>query len=137
MAYWLFKEEPSYYSFERLLKDGKTIWDGVENNLALKHLRKVRKGDKAFFYHTGGETAIVGIISVVSDPYPDPAKNNPKLVVVDIKPERKLPRPVALSEMKSNQKFARFDLVRLPRLSIMPVPDEIWNEILSLGNEAE
>lgn len=135
MAYWLFKEEPSHYSFEQLLKDGKTVWDGVENNLALKHLRKVRKGDRSLFYHTGGETAAVGIMRIISDPYPDPTKNNPKLVAVDVKPERKLPRSITLAEIKSNPKFSGFDLVRLPRLSVMPLSEEIWKEILALANQ--
>lgn len=133
MAYWLFKEEPSHYSFQQLIKDGRTVWDGVSNNLALKHLRNSKKGDRAFFYHTGNETAIVGITQIVSNPYPDPKLKNPKMVVVDIMPEKPLKRPVTLSELKADPSLASFDLLRLPRLSVMPVPEKIWDIIVRLS----
>ena len=132
---WLFKEEPDHYSFDNLLRDGKTVWDSVRNNLALKHLRTVKKGDLAFFYHTGNETAVVGIVKVISDPYPDPEEKDPKLVVVDVAPVEKLNRPVELAEIKSNSKFKNFELVRIPRLSVMPVPKALWNEIIKMSKK--
>jgi predicted RNA-binding protein with PUA-like domain len=129
-ARWLFKEEPSHYSFDQLLKDGKTIWDGVENNLALKNLRNVKKDDGIIFYHTGEERSAVGLMKAVSDAYHDPKSKEARLVVVDVKSIRKLKRPVSLTEMKSDPKFAGFDLLRLSRLSVVPVPEKFWSEIL-------
>lgn len=132
-SYWLFKEEPSHYSFDNLLKDGKTVWDGVENNLALKYLRSVKKDDEAFFYHTGNEKAIVGIMKVVSDPYPDPKKHDKKYVVVDVVPVRKLKRPVTLQHVKEDKFFSGFELIRLPRLSVLPVSEKFWKKILEIA----
>jgi predicted RNA-binding protein with PUA-like domain len=129
-ARWLFKEEPSHYSFDRLQKDGKTVWDGVENNLALKNLRNVKKDDEIIFYHTGEERSAVGLMKAASDAYHDPKSKEARLVVVDVKPIRKLKRPVSLTEMKSDPKFAGFDLLRLSRLSVVPVPEKFWSEIL-------
>jgi predicted RNA-binding protein with PUA-like domain len=126
---WLFKTEPSVYSYQQLEKDKKTIWDGVKNNLALKHLKDIKKGDSILIYHTGDEKAAVGIARALSGAYPDPSKKDPKLLVVDIEAVKPLPRQVALSEVKTNAKLANFDLVRLSRLSIMKVTDEQW-EIL-------
>ena len=126
---WLFKTEPSVYSYQQLEKDKKTIWDGVKNNLALKHLKDIKKGDSILIYHTGDEKAAVGIARALSGAYPDPSRKDPKLLVVDIEAVKPLPRPVALSEVKTNAKLANFDLVRLSRLSIMKVTDEQW-EIL-------
>jgi predicted RNA-binding protein with PUA-like domain len=126
---WLFKTEPSVYSYQQLEKDKKTIWDGVKNNLALKHLKDIKKGDSILIYHTGDEKAAVGTARALSGAYPDPSKKDPKLLVVDIEAVKPLPRPVALSEVKTNAKLANFDLVRLSRLSIMKVTDEQW-EIL-------
>jgi predicted RNA-binding protein with PUA-like domain len=127
---WLFKEEPTHYSFDQLVKDGKTRWEGVHNNAALKNLRSVKKGDEILFYHTGDEKAAVGLMTAVSDAYPDPKGGEEKLTVVDVKAVRKLKRPVSLSEMKASAKFAGFDLLRLPRLSVLPVPEKFWIEIL-------
>jgi predicted RNA-binding protein with PUA-like domain len=132
--FWLFKEEPDHYSYDRLVEDGETVWDGVTNNLALKHLRSVKKGDLALFYHTGKEKRVVGVMRIKSDPYPNPKLRDPKLVVVDVEPVQHLPRPVGLSEIKSDAKLKGFELVRLPRLSIMPVPKEIWDKILRMAN---
>jgi predicted RNA-binding protein with PUA-like domain len=126
---WLFKTEPSVYSYQQLEKDKKTIWDGVKNNLALKHLKDIKKGDSILIYHTGDEKAAVGIARALSGAYPDPSRKDPKLLVVDIEAVKPLPRPVALSAVKTNAKLANFDLVRLSRLSIMKVTDEQW-EIL-------
>ena len=127
---WLFKEEPTHYSFDRLVKDGSARWDGVENNAALKNLRGVKKGDEIFYYHTGDEKQVVGLMKASSDAYPDPDDKEGRLTVVDVKPVRKLGRPVTLAQMKSSPRFAGFDLLRLPRLSVMPVPEKFWSEIL-------
>ena len=126
---WLFKTEPSAYSFPQLQKDKKAVWDGVKNNLALKHLSGIRKGDWILIYHTGDEKAAVGIARATSGAYPDPSKKDPKLLVVEIEPDRTLPRPVTLAEMKASAKLKGFDLVRLPRLSVMPVSEEQWKII--------
>jgi predicted RNA-binding protein with PUA-like domain len=130
---WLFKEEPSSYSFEQFTKDGGTMWAGVRNPLAQKHLRSVTKGERVFYYHTGAEKAIVGIARATSNAYPDPKDATGKLVVVDIAPVRALKRPVTLSEIKASKAFATFPLTRLPRLSVMPVTDAEWKEIERLS----
>src|SRR5918996_6155904 len=114
---WLFKTEPSVYSYQQLEKDKKTIWDGVANNLALKNLKDIQKGDSILIYHTGDEKAVVGIARAVSGAYADPSKKDRKLLVVDIEAVKSLPRAVTLSEVKANAKLATFDLVRLSRLS--------------------
>ena len=121
---WLLKTEPSAYSYETLVRDGRTTWDGVKNPLALKHLASVRRGDSVFIYHTGGEKAVVGIARATSDAYPDPKKKDPKLLVVDLEPQSSLAKPVTLASIKADRRFAGFDLVRLPRLSVMPVSAE-------------
>ena len=126
---WLFKTELSAYSFQQLQKDKRTVWDGVKNNLALKHLSGVRKGDSILIYHTGDEKVAVGIARALSGAYSDPKKKDPKLLVVDIEPVKALPRSVPLAEMRSQAKLAKFDLVRLPRLSVMPVSNEQWKII--------
>ena len=133
--HWLLKTEPDSYSYANLEKDGKAVWDGVSNNLALKHLRGMAKGDEVFIYHTGDEKQIVGVAQVTSGPYPDPKHADPKLVVVDLKPKRKLPRPVTLAEVKAESKFADFALARAPRLSVMPVTDEQWKMLLEMAGD--
>jgi predicted RNA-binding protein with PUA-like domain len=132
---WLFKEEPSHYSFEQLQQDGKTAWSGVRNALAQKHLRSVRKGDRIFYYHTGDEKAVIGIAEAASDPYPDP--DNDPLVVVDVKPIKALPHPVSLAAIKASGRFASFPLVRIPRLSVMPVSDAEWKAIEAMARRAQ
>jgi predicted RNA-binding protein with PUA-like domain len=156
-AYWLFKQEPSTYNYTQLEKDGWTRWDGVANNLALKHLRNVRKGDKAIFYHTGDERQAVGIMEIVSDPYPDPKNNaenenksNDRLppssssssesdgrtamvVVVDVRPAGRLKKPVTLQQIKNDPAFSQWELVRLSRLSVMPVPEKLWERIMKMS----
>jgi predicted RNA-binding protein with PUA-like domain len=131
--YWLLKTEPSTYSFADLERDGKAVWDGVTNPLALKHLRTMKKGDLAFIYHTGGEKQIVGIAEIVSDPYPDPKQKNAKLVVVDLKPREKLKRPVTLAKVKARKEFADWELVRMGRLSVMPVSPERWERVCQMA----
>ena len=128
-THWLFKTEPSVYSFQQLQKDKKTMWDGVANNLALKNLRDIKKGDLIYIYHTGDEKQAVGVARALGGAYADPSKKNPKLLVVDIEAVKPLPKPVTLADVKANKKLANFDLVRLSRLSIMKVTDEQW-EIL-------
>ena len=130
MAFWLLKTEPSNYAYSDLVSEKETVWDGVSNNLALKYIRQMRKGDLALIYHTGNEKAVVGIAVLISDPYPDPEQNDPRLVVVDVKPKKKLVREISLAEVKSNSKLKDFDLVRLPRLSVMPVETKVWKELV-------
>jgi predicted RNA-binding protein with PUA-like domain len=132
---WLFKTEPSVYSFQQLQKDKKTMWDGVKNNLALKNLKDIKKGDKIIIYHTGDEKAAVGVARALSGAYPDPSQKNPKLLVVDIEAVKPLARPVTLAEVKANQKLANFDLVRLSRLSIMKVSDDQWNTMEGMAKQ--
>jgi predicted RNA-binding protein with PUA-like domain len=123
---WLFKTEPSVYSFQQLQKDKKTVWDGVANNLALKHLKDIKKGDLVFIYHTGDERQAVGIARALGGAYPDPDKKDPKLLVVDIEAVKPLAKPVTLAQVKADKKLAGFDLVRNSRLSIMKVSEEQW-----------
>jgi predicted RNA-binding protein with PUA-like domain len=136
MAYWLFKEEPDHYSLDQLFRDKRTTWSGVGNNLALKHLRSIKKRDRVFYYHTGKEKAVVGVMEVVKGPYPDPKQDDPRLVVVDVKPVRRFDRPVSLAEIKGNPKFADFALVRISRLSVMPVTAQQWAEIERLSKQS-
>ena len=135
--YWLLKTEPSDYSYADLNRDGRTVWDGVSNNLALKHLRNIKAGDLAFLYHTGKERALVGIAEVISDPYPDPKMSDPKLVVVDVKPREALPQSVSLADVKADSEFSDFLLVRLPRLSVMPVTPLQWNRLLAMAGASQ
>ena len=132
MSRWLLKTEPSTYAFADLVRDGRTTWDGVSNPVALGHLRAMKKGDEALVYHTGDEKAAVGIARVASDPYPDPKQKDPRLVVVDLEPVRALPRPVTLKAVKADPRFADFALVRISRLSVMPVTDAQWKALLAL-----
>jgi predicted RNA-binding protein with PUA-like domain len=130
---WLFKSDPEHYSYDDLERDRKTVWDGISNNLALKHLRNACRGDEVMIYHSGGERAVVGLAEVLSDPYPDPKRKDPRLMVVDIAARGKLSRPVGLDEIKSHAELKDFDLVRLPRLSVMPVSDKHWKTLLNLA----
>jgi predicted RNA-binding protein with PUA-like domain len=132
---WLFKTEPSAYSFQQLQKDKRTVWDGVKNNLALKHLASIKKSDWIFIYHTGDEKAVVGVARATGDAYSDPAAKDGKLVVIDVEAEKPLSRPVSLAEIKADPKLKGFDLVRLPRLSVMPVSDEQWKIIEEMARK--
>lgn len=129
---FLFKEEPTNYSYDDLARDGRTSWTGVRNPLAQKHLRAVRKGDRIFFYHTGSEKAVVGIAKAAADAYPDPADTSGRLYAVDVVPVKKLKSPVTLAAVKAERSFAAFPLTRMPRLSVMPVTDDEWERILAL-----
>ena len=133
-SFWLLKTEPNTYSFDDLERDGSTTWDGVANNTALIHLRAMKSGDLALIYHTGNERRAVGIAEIISAPYPDPKANNPKLVVVDLRPVERLKNPVTLAQIKSDPFFADFALVRQARLSVMPVSAEQWQRILTSAN---
>ena len=130
---WLVKEEPTHYGFDEFVKDKKAVWSGVRNALAQKHLRAIKKGDRVFYYHTGAEKAVVGIAKAVSNAYPDPEDKSGKYVAVDLVPVERLPRPVALTEIKADSAFKDFPLVRISRLSVMPVTDAEWKRIESLA----
>ena len=130
---WLFKEEPSNYSYDDLARDGRTSWTGVRNPLAQKHLRTVGKGDRIFFYHTGDQKAVVGIAKAAAAAYPDPVDETGKLYAVDVLPVRKLKQPVTLAAVKADKYFASFALTRVPRLSVMPVTDDEWDRIEAMG----
>lgn len=121
MNRWLFKTEPSQYSFERLVKEGRTVWDGVANALALRHLRQVRKGDEIAIYHTGAVKAVVGVAKAVAD-----AKGD----AVAIAPVQSID-PVGLASIKADPRFKDFALVRMGRLSVMPVPPSLWGPLMA------
>ena len=134
--YWLVKQEPSGprgYNFLTLQKEKTTVWDGVHNNLALKHMRNMKKGDIVLYYHTGDERQAVGIMTVTSKPYPNPEEDNERFVVVDVKYKRQLDKPVSLEQMKKEKSFKNWELLRISRLSVMPVPKTIWAKIISLS----
>jgi predicted RNA-binding protein with PUA-like domain len=129
MAQWLVKEEPEHYSYDQLEHDRKTVWAGVRNPLAQKHLRAIKKGDRIFYYHTGKEKAVVAIARAGGNAYPDPNDSTGKLFVVDVVAEKRLGRPVTLAAIKADRAFASFPLVRMSRLSVMPVTDAEWSRI--------
>jgi predicted RNA-binding protein with PUA-like domain len=130
---WLLKTEPSTYSFDQLEREGRTTWDGVRNPTALRHLRAIGTGDEVLIYHTGKEKAVVGIAKVIKGAYPDPAAGDARLVVVDLAPVRRLKAPVTLARIKADAAFADFALVRISRLSVMPVTAPQWKRLLALS----
>ena len=132
---WLMKEEPTNYSFDDLVRDGKTSWTGVRNALAQKHLRSIQKGDRIFFYHTGDQKSVIGTARAAGAAYPDPADTAGKLYAVDVVPVKKLKKPVTLAAVKADRAFASFPLVRMARLSVMPVTDTEWDRILEMAGE--
>lgn len=134
MALWLFKEEPDHYSYDDLVRDGRTVWDGVTNALARKYLSQAKVGDRVFFYHTGKQKAIVGEMRIVSGPKPDPESDDPKSVVVEVEPVRAFSKPIALAAVKDDAELATWELSRLPRLSVLPVSEAQWKRVLVLGN---
>jgi predicted RNA-binding protein with PUA-like domain len=131
MAHWLFKQEPECYSYDQLEADGHTAWDGVNNALAKKHLRSVALGDSVFFYHTGKVKAVVGIMEVTAAA----SETEDGSVSVEVKPVRRLKRPVTLAELKADERFAEWELLRISRLSVMPVPSAIWKAIEALAKK--
>lgn len=135
MAYWLVKSEPFKYSWEQFEKDKLTFWDGVRNYAARNNLKAMKKGDEVFFYHSNEGVEIVGIAKVAKEHYQDPTTDDPNWVVVDLKPVRKLKRPVSLNTIKADKRLANMALVRLGRLSVQPVTKEEWDIVLELSNE--
>jgi predicted RNA-binding protein with PUA-like domain len=133
MAHWLFKEEPGCYSYADLERDGSTVWAGVTNALAQKHLRAIKKGDTIFYYHTGKEKAVVGVVEAAADPAPDPSDETGKRVTVTVTPVRRFEKAVTLAAIKEDEAFADWELVRIGRLSVMPVPTALWKKIEAMG----
>jgi predicted RNA-binding protein with PUA-like domain len=131
--YWILKTDADTYPFDRLVGERRAVWDGVSNALALKHIRSMAKGDHAFIYHSGDEKALVGLARIVSDPYPDPKGDDPKLAVVDVEAGDRLAHPVTLAAIKADPAFAELGLVRMSRLSVVPVPADQWKRLLSLA----
>ena len=130
---WLVKEEPENYSYAQFQADGSTVWAGVKNPVAQRHLRTMKKGEKVFFYHTGKEKAVIGTATVSVPAYPDPKDKTGKLVVVEMAAGKALKRPVTLAEIKADKRFASMPLVRIPRLSVQPVTDDEWDMIEALS----
>ncbi len=136
MGFWLLKADPADFGYAHLERETLATWDGVANNLAQKHMRAVRKGDLALIYHTGAEKAVVGLAEVVTDSYPDPHQKG-RSVVFDLRPRARLPRPVHLAAVRAEPRFQEFPLVRMPRLSVMPVPAGLWKRLLQLAGHDE
>jgi predicted RNA-binding protein with PUA-like domain len=132
VAYWLLKTEPEEYSYCDLERDGTTVWEGVSNSLALKHLRTMEIGDLALIYHTGKQRRVIGVAQVVSQPYPDPKLDDAKRVVVQVRAVRRVQEPITLTQIKQDGNFEGFDLVRLTRLSVVPVSEPHWQRLLQL-----
>lgn len=135
MRHWLVKSDPDEYSAWDLERDGATTWEGVSNPTALIHLRAMKAGDSAIIYHTGGEKSAVALATIASDPRPDPADASGKRVVVDLKFERRMRRPVSLAQIKGTKGFEDFALVRISRLSVMPVSAAHWPKLLAMAGE--
>ena len=135
MAYWLVKSEPFKYSFDQLIKDKQTTWDGVRNYAARNNLRDMKKGDEVFFYHSNEGLEIVGIVKVAKEAYQDPTTTEEAWLVVDLKPVRKIKKPVGLAQMKTDKRLANMDLLRLGRLSVGKVTDAEWKVVLELAGE--
>lgn len=134
MNYWLVKSEPEKYSWEKFVEDGSTFWDGVRNYAARNHLKGMKKGDMVLFYHSNEGTEVVGIAKVIKEHYQDPTTDDANWVVVDLKPYKKLKTPVTLSTVKAEKKLKNMALVRIPRLSVMPVTEDEFNIIVEMGN---
>ncbi|MDE3249549.1 MAG: EVE domain-containing protein [Bacteroidota bacterium] len=135
MAKWLIKSEPSVYSWDQLVKDKQTLWEGVRNYAARNNLRAMKKGEEAFFYHSNEGVEIVGIAVVAKEHYQDPTTDDPNWLVVDFKPLRKLKKPVSLADIKGDKRLANMDLVRLGRLSVQTVKEEEWEIVLQMAGE--
>jgi predicted RNA-binding protein with PUA-like domain len=132
--YWLLKTEPGEYSWADLKRDGAADWDGVRAPAAQRNLALMKPGDLALIYHTGKERAVIGVAEVTSLPYPDPGTPGKRLLLVDVAPRQELPRPVTLKEIKDSGLFPDWDLVRLPRLSVLPVSREQWETVMAWSN---
>jgi predicted RNA-binding protein with PUA-like domain len=130
---WILKTDSEVYPFDQLERERQAVWDGVSNPVALRHIRGMAPGDPLMIYHSGAGKEIVGLATVRSNPYPDPKRKDPKLVVVDIEADRRLPRTVPLAAIKADPAFADLGLVRAPRLSVMPVAEAQWNKLLAMA----
>ena len=137
MAYWLLKSEPAKYSWDQMVKDGRTHWDGVRNFQARGNMRKMSKGDLAFFYHSGDERAVVGIVKVVKEAHPDSTDPTGQWECVDVAAVRNLPHPVTLAAVKAEPKLKSMVLVRNSRLSVQPVSDAEWQRVCAMGGLAD
>ena len=133
MACFLVKTEPSTYSFSDLQRDRRTVWDGIRNPVALKHLATVKKGDTLIVYHTGDEKQAVGLAVAASGAYPDPKLADPKRLVIDLEAKRALPKPVTLAQVKADPMLKANDLARLPRLSVVPFTEAQLERLLKLA----
>lgn len=133
-AYWLLKTEPNEYSWKDMLQEEKVVWDGVKAPAALKNLARMKPGDLAFIYHTGQERAVVGIARVIGSPYRDPLESDYRRLVIDLVPIKPLFKPVTLHQIKKSGFFPNWELVRRPRLSVVSVSQEQWNQILDLAD---
>ncbi len=133
MAHWLMKSEPSAYSWDQLVKDGRTHWNGVRNHQAAANLKAMKKGDRVFFYHSNEGLAVVGIAEVVKEYYPDPSDTSGKFGMVDVKPVAPLEKPVTLAAIKAEPKLGQLGLVRQSRLSVSAVDDAAWKLICKMG----
>ena len=133
--YWLVKSEPSVYGWEQLVKDKKTSWDGVRNYAARNHLKAMKKGDEVLFYHSNEGMEIIGIAKIIKEFYQDPTTDDANWVVVDLKPHKKLKKPVTLSQIKTDKRLQEMALVRLGRLSVQPVTEKEWKIIMELAGE--
>ena len=133
MNRWILKTDSDVYPFDQLERERQAVWDGVSNPVALRHIRGMAPGDPLMIYHSGGRKEIVGLATVRSNPYPDPKRKDPKLVVVDIAAHRRLPKTVSLADIKADPAFADLGLVRMPRLSVMPVTEAQWNKLLAMA----
>lgn len=135
MAYWLVKSEPFKYSWDEFVKEKQTYWDGVRNYAARLHLNTMKKNDKVLFYHSNEGLAIVGIARVVKEAYPDPTTDDERWVVVDLKPVKKLKKPVTLEMIKKDDLLKNMALVRISRLSVQPVSEEEWKIVMKMAGE--
>jgi len=136
MAHWLVKSEPAKYAFDDLVRDGKTVWDGVRNNQAAIYLRTMKVGDEVFYYHSQEGLAIVGVAKVARESFPDPTDASGRFVAVELAPVRPFKRPVTLAEIKATPALAGMTMLRLFRLSVTPVTDAEWATIRKLGGDA-
>jgi predicted RNA-binding protein with PUA-like domain len=130
---WILKTDSDVYPFDQLEREQKAVWDGISNPVALKHIRSMAPGDLLLIYHSGGTKEIVGLARVTSEPYADPKRSDPKLSVIDVEVDRRLPRTVSLAAIKRDPSFADLALVRQPRLSVIPVPEPQWEKLLLMA----
>ena len=135
-SYWLVKSEPAKYSFDDLVRDGKTVWDGVRNNQAALWLKAMKVGDQVFYYHSQEGLAVVGIAQVARESFPDPTDASGRFVAVELSPVRALPRPVTLTEMRATPALKDLRMLRQFRLSVTPITPAEWETIRKLGGDA-